>query len=78
MRDERFEVRMSFDERRGYVASAPELRSAVGAQPGGLRHKIEALRLPDEVRVVLQHDGLAREGTSSAAGVGAAKQNCAA
>jgi len=26
MRDERFEVTVTFDERRGYIASAPELR----------------------------------------------------
>jgi hypothetical protein len=31
LRDERFEVRMSFDERRGHVASAPELRQPVTA-----------------------------------------------
>jgi hypothetical protein len=27
MRDERLEVSVTFDERRGYVASAPELRA---------------------------------------------------
>ena len=31
MRDERLEVSVTFDERHGYVASAPELRSAVVA-----------------------------------------------
>src|SRR5215468_5614164 len=31
MRDERFEVTVTFDERRGYVASAPKLRSPVTA-----------------------------------------------
>ena len=60
MPDERFEVTVTFDERRGYVASAPELRSAVVALSlGGLRRKVEALMMPDDVRVVLQLDGLA-------------------
>jgi hypothetical protein len=31
MRDERFEVTVTFDERRGYIASAPELREPVVA-----------------------------------------------
>ena len=40
--------------------SAPEPRSPVVALSlGGLRRKIEALMMPDEVRVVLQLDGLA-------------------
>jgi hypothetical protein len=44
MRDERFEVTVTFDERRGYVASAPELRLPVTALSlGGLRRRIEAL-----------------------------------
>ena len=60
MRDERFEVRVSFDERRGYIGSAPELRQAVVALSlGGLRRKIEALLLPAEVEIVLHLDGLA-------------------
>ena len=60
MREERLEVSVTFDERRGYVASAPELRSAVVALSlGGLRRKIEALMVPDEPIVVLQLDGLA-------------------
>ena len=51
---------MTFDERRGYVASAPELRSPVMALSlGGLRRKIETLLLPDDVRVALLLDGLA-------------------
>ena len=73
----RLEVSVTFDER-GYIGSAPELRSAVVALSlGGLRRKIEIAMLPDDVRVVLQLDGLA-ERTSPAAGAGAAKQNCAA
>ena len=60
MRDERFEVTVTFDERRGYIASAPELRLPVMALSlGGLRRKIEIAMLPDDVRVVLQLDGLA-------------------
>jgi hypothetical protein len=60
MREERLEVSVTFDERHGYVASAPELRSAVVALSlGGLRRKIEALLLPDEVEIVLHLDGLA-------------------
>ena len=35
MREERLEVSVTFDERHGYIGSAPELRSAgSGAQPG--------------------------------------------
>ena len=60
MREERLEVSVTFDERRGYIGSAPELRLPVMALSlGGLRRKIEALLLPDNVRVVLQLDGLA-------------------
>jgi hypothetical protein len=61
MRDERFEVAVTFDERRGYVASAPKLRSPVTALSlGGLRRRIEALLLPDEVDVQLVLDRAAR------------------
>ena len=50
MREERLEVSVTFDERHGYVASAPELRSAVVALSlGGLRRKIEIALLPDDV-----------------------------
>ena len=60
MREERLEVSVTFDERHGYIASQPELRTAVVALSlGGLRRKIEALLLPDNVRIVLQLDGLA-------------------
>ena len=49
---------VTFDERHGYVASAPELRSPVVALSlGGLRRKIEIAMLPDDIRVVLQLDG---------------------
>jgi hypothetical protein len=52
---------VSFDERRGYVGSAPELRSAVIALSlGGLRRKVQALMSPDEVIVMLNLDRTAR------------------
>ena len=51
---------MTFDERRGYIASAPELRHPIVALSlGGLRRRIETAMLPDDVDVVLQLDGLA-------------------
>jgi hypothetical protein len=57
---ERLGVIVSYDPRRGYVASAPELKAPVVALSlGGLRRRIEALLLPDEVDVVLQLDALA-------------------
>ena len=60
MREERLEVSVTFDERRGYIASAPELRQPVVALSlGGLRRRIEIAMLPDNVRIVLQLDGLA-------------------
>jgi hypothetical protein len=55
MSGERLEVNVTFDLARGYIASAPELRSPVVAlRLGGLRRRIEA-----EVEIVLQLDGLA-------------------
>jgi hypothetical protein len=60
MREERLEVSVTFDAERGYIGSAPELRQAmVALNLGGLRRKIEIAMLPDDVRVVLQLDGLA-------------------
>ena len=59
MSGDRLEVNVTFDER-GYIGSAPELRSPVMALSlGGLRRKIEIAMLPDDVRVVLHLDGLA-------------------
>ena len=75
MPDERLEVSVTFDER-GYIGSAPELPQAVVALSlGGLRRKIEIAMLPDDVRATRWSR---RAGTAPAAGVGAAKQNCAA
>jgi hypothetical protein len=54
MRDERFEVSVTFDAERGYIASAPELRQPIVALSlGGLRRKVQALMVPDEPIVVL-------------------------
>jgi len=59
--DERLEVSVTFDERRGYIASAPELRQPVTALSlGGLRRRIEIALLPEDVHVVLQLDVRAR------------------
>jgi hypothetical protein len=56
----RFEVAVTYDASRGYIASAPELRQPIVALSlGGLQRKIEIAMLPDDVRVVLQLDGLA-------------------
>src|SRR6266536_596088 len=61
MRDDRLEVSVIFDERRGYAASAPELRQPVTALSlGGLRRRIEALLVPDDIHIVLHLDRTAR------------------
>jgi hypothetical protein len=63
MRDERLEVNVTFDERRSYVATAPELRQPVLALSlGGVRRRVEAL-MPDDasgVRLVLDRAGKSR------------------
>jgi hypothetical protein len=60
MSGDRLEVSVTFDAESGYIASAPELRQPIVALSlGGLRRRIEILMLPDDVRVVLQLDGLA-------------------
>ncbi len=65
MRDERLEVSVTFDERRGYVATAPELRQPVTALSlGGLRRKVEALMVPDTIEVKLVLDRAARPETN--------------
>jgi hypothetical protein len=56
------EVSVTYDAKRGYVASAPELRAPVVALSlGGLRRKVEALVLP-AAGIILQLDGLAERG----------------
>jgi hypothetical protein len=56
----RFEVAVTYDASCGYIASGPELRQPVVALSlGGLRRRIEALLLPDDVRVMMHLDALA-------------------
>jgi hypothetical protein len=60
MRDERFEVSVTYDASCGYIASAPELKAPVVALSlTGLKRKVEIALLSGDVRVVLQLDGLA-------------------
>ena len=60
-KDGRFDVAVTFDARRGYVGTHPELRTPVTALSlGGLRRKVEALMSPDEVVVMLNLDRTAR------------------
>jgi hypothetical protein len=62
MPDERLEISVTFDARHGYIGHrAPELRQPVVALSlGGLRRRIEALLMPDNVRGILQLDRAAR------------------
>jgi hypothetical protein len=61
MRDERLEVSVTFDERRGYVASGPRLRQPVVALSlGGLRRRIEIALLPADLIITLSLDRTAR------------------
>jgi len=60
-KDGRFDVAVTFDERRGYVGTHPNLRAPVVALSlSGLRRKIEALMLPEDVIIVLSLDRDAR------------------
>ena len=57
----RFEVAVTFEERRGYVGSAPELcQPVVALSLGGLRRKVEIAMLRDDVIVTLNLDRAAR------------------
>jgi len=61
MNADRLEVSVTFDAERGYVATAPELRSPVTALSlGGLRRRIEALMPPDDPIITLNLDRIAR------------------
>jgi hypothetical protein len=61
MSADRLEVSVTFDAERGYVATAPELRSPVTALSlGGLRRRIEALMPPDDLIITLNLDRIAR------------------
>jgi hypothetical protein len=58
---ERLIVAVTFDPVKGYVASATDLRQPVMALSlGGIRRRIEALLVPDDVHIVLQLDVRAR------------------
>ena len=60
MSADRLDVTVTYDASCGYIGSVPGLNAPVVALSlGGLRRKIEALLLPDEVEIVLQLDGLA-------------------
>ena len=60
-KDGQFDVSVTFDERRGYLGTHPELRAQVTALSlGGLRRKVEAAMLPEEVIVMLSLDEAAR------------------
>jgi hypothetical protein len=58
----RFDVAVTFDERRGYVGTHPELRAPVTALSlGGLRRRIEIALLPEvDVDIRLELDRGAR------------------
>jgi hypothetical protein len=61
MSGDRLEVAVTFDPVKGYVATAPELRTPVTALSlGGLRRRIEIALMPDDLHVVLQLDVRAR------------------
>src|SRR5258708_1076720 len=75
MRDERLEVSVTFDERHGYVGTAPELPLIVALSLGGLRRKVEALMVPDAVDVQLVLDRAARLDPDHPPRAGAAPPN---
>jgi hypothetical protein len=56
-----FDVAVTFDERRGYVGTHPDLRLPIVALSlSGLRRQVEAMMLPDVVVVMLNLDRSAR------------------
>ena len=60
MSADRLDVTVTYDASCGYIGSVPGLNAPVVALSlGGLRRKVEIAMLPDDVRVVLQLDGLA-------------------
>ncbi len=61
MHDEGLQVGVSFDPQRGYFTTGSELaRSLTALSLGGLRRRIEAALLPDDVDVRLNLDRTAR------------------
>jgi hypothetical protein len=60
MHEKRLEVGVSFDPTRGYFTTGGELpRSLAALSLGGLRRRVEALMLPDDVDVRLVLDRVA-------------------
>ena len=55
----KLDVTVTYDARHGYIATLELRQRVVALSLGGLRRRIEALMLPDEVDVILQLDGLA-------------------
>jgi hypothetical protein len=61
MRDDKLEVSVSFEEKRGYFTTGSELPQRLTALSlGGLRRRIEVALLPDEPVVQLRLDRVAR------------------
>ena len=61
MRDDKLEVSVSFEEKRGYFTTGSELpQSLTALSLGGLRRRIEVALLPDEPVVQLRLDRVAR------------------
>jgi hypothetical protein len=61
MPDDWLTVSVTFDERRGYVGTAPELKVPVAALSlTGLCHRVEVAMLPDTVEIKLVLDRAAR------------------
>jgi hypothetical protein len=61
MSDDRLQVSVTYDPAKGYVGTAPELRSpAVALSLGGLRRRIDAALLPDEAIIILSLDRAAK------------------
>jgi hypothetical protein len=62
MRKRRLEVSVTFDERRGYVGTAPKLRAPlVALSLSGLRRQVEAALMPgDPADIKLELDRAAR------------------
>jgi hypothetical protein len=59
--EDRLSVAVTYDASRGYVGTHPDLREPVIALSlGGLRRKVEAAMLPEEVIVMLSLDKAAR------------------
>jgi hypothetical protein len=60
MRDDRREVGVSYDPRRGYFTTGAELPTTVALSLASLRKRIEAALLPDDIDVRLVLDRAAR------------------